>query len=387
MTSKVPLEGRSARAEGDGSGGTGVLSDKRDFSADARQSGAAALLERHEAQLQRIETGIQRLETRIDELQQLTASAFEAGSAQRDLMIDRKRRSLRGRLAPKLGVLYHHPPRTLEIPARYRAPQPLDGLPSLSIVTPSYQHAVFLERTLQSVLNQAHGPLEYIVQDGGSTDGTAEILSRYGAALTRWESATDSGQAEALNRGFRHATGEILAYLNSDDLLLPGALAYVARYFAEHPEIDVVYGHRVLIDEEDCEVGRWVLPRHEDEVLSWADYVPQETLFWRRRIWEKVGARFDTDFSFALDWDLLLRFRDAGARFERVPRFLGAFRVHLRQKTSANMQSAGRPEMNRLRTRCHGRPVSDAEAARHVRPYLMKHLVCHKLYRLGLLRY
>src|SRR5262249_36979350 len=190
----------------------------------------------------------------------------------------------------------------------------------------------FLERTLKSVLGQGYPRLEYIVQDGGSTDETAEVLERYRGLLHHCESAPDRGQAHAINLGFGHGTGEILAYLNSDDLLLPGTLHYVAHYFATHPEVDAVYGHRVLIDENDAEVGRWVLPPHNDALLSWADYVPQETLFWRRRIWDKVGASLDETFQFALDWDLLIRFRDAGARFVRLPRFLGGFRVHAQQK-------------------------------------------------------
>jgi hypothetical protein len=108
-----------------------------------------------------------------------------------------------------------------------------------------------------------------------------------------------------LNWGFRRITGEIMAYLNSDDLLIPGALHHVAEYFHRHPEVD--------IDHDPV----WVLPPHDNDVLSWADYVPQETLFWRRRIWDKIGGAFDESFDFALDWDLLLRFRDVGARLVR----------------------------------------------------------------------
>src|SRR5439155_11875113 len=123
--------------------------------------------------------------------------------------------------------------------------------------------------------------------------------------------ALNRGQAHAINLGFRHATGEILAYLNSDDLLLPGALAYVANHVVRHPEVGVVYGHRVVIDADGREVGRWVLPPQDDASLVWDDYVPQETMFWRRRAWERVGARLDETFHFALDWDLILRFRQA----------------------------------------------------------------------------
>lgn len=298
----------------------------------------------------------------------------------------RARRSLRARLSPKLGVLDQYPPRPLSVPSAYAARPDLRLPPLITLVTPSFGQAAFLERTLQSVLGQDYPRLEYVVQDGGSRDGTPAILERYRARLARCVSAPDGGQAHALNLGFSRTTGEVMGYLNSDDLLLPGALHAVAAAFERHPEVDVVYGHRIVIDEEDREIGRWVLPPHDDAVLSWADYVPQETLFWRRRIWERAGARVDESFRFALDWELLLRFRDAGARFLRLPRFLGCFRVHTAQKTSSQMEDVGLAEMARLRERCHGRPVAEDEIRRQVRPYLWRHLVLHKLYRLGMAR-
>jgi hypothetical protein len=110
-------------------------------------------------------------------------------------------------------------------------------------------------------------------------------------------------------------------------------------------------------------------------------------LFWRRAIWEKVGAKFDETLQFAMDWDLLLRFRDAGARFARAPRFLGAFRIHPAQKTSARMRETGAREMTRLRQRIHGQPVAPAEIIRGIRPYLLRHVLYRRLYTLGLLRY
>jgi hypothetical protein len=130
-----------------------------------------------------------------------------------------------------------------------------------------------------------------------------------------------------------------------------------------------------------------VLPPHDDAVLSWADYVPQETLFWRRRIWDHVGGAMDQTFQFALDWDLILRFRDAGARFVRLPRFLGAFRYHAQQKTCSQLASRGLDEMNRLRQRCHGRSVSFSEIAQHLSGYFLRHVVYDRLYQLGILRY
>jgi hypothetical protein len=142
-----------------------------------------------------------------------------------------------------------------------------------------------------------------------------------------------------------------------------------------------------LIDEHDGEIGRWVLPPHVGPVLLWADYVPQETLFWRRRIWDKVGGYMDESFKFALDWELLLRFQAAGAKMVRLPRFLGAFRIHASQKTSSQIDDIGAEEMARLRQQCHGRPISSLEIRRHIRAYLAWSVVYHKLYRLGMLHY
>jgi glycosyltransferase involved in cell wall biosynthesis len=285
-------------------------------------------------------------------------------------------------LGIRLGHFHCYRPRPLQIPRWYQATQGCNTDLIVSIVTPSYNQGVFLERTIQSVLGQSYPRLEYIIQDGGSSDRTVEILGHHRACLTHCESRRDGGQAHALNLGFRHARGDVLAYLNADDLLLPGAVHYVADFFARHPDVDVVYGHRVLIDENDEEVNRWVLPRHDGQVLAWVDYVPQETLFWRRRIWERVGGRMDETFQFALDWDLLLRFRDVGARFERLPRFLGAFRLHQAQKTAVHMTDWWVAETDRLCQRYQTKVRYPK-----ILPYLLRHALYQKLYQLGILRY
>jgi len=287
-------------------------------------------------------------------------------------------------LRPRLGVLHQYPPRSLRNPPGYSFPAGAGKAPKISIVTPSFNHGMYLERTIRSVIDQNYPNLEYIVQDGGSHDGSAEILRKYADSLRHWESAKDNGQSHAINLGFRHATGEIMAYLNSDDFLLPGTLPYIADYFRRHPEIDVVYGHRIVVDAEGREVGRWVLPPHNDEVLSSVDYIPQETLFWRRRIWEKVGGQVDESFQFAMDWDLLIRFRDAGARFVRLPRFLAAFRVHPSQKTSAQIEDLGAREIYRLRRRCHGRNVTHVEAMNAAALYMVRHILYDRLSRLSM---
>ena len=296
----------------------------------------------------------------------------------------RIRRRVATFFSPKLGLLSQYSPRPLP-PGHDTQPRQLAPLPRISIVTPSLNQAAYLERTIRSVLDQDYSALEYIVADGASSDASAAILERYRSALHSYESAPDRGPASALNRAFARSSGEIMAWLDSGDLLLPKALHTVAAFLVSHPQVDVVYGHRVVIDERDLEVGRWVLPPHDDAALTWADFIPQESLFWRRRIWERVGGAVDESFQFAPDWDLILRFLAVGAKFARIPRFLGAFRIYSQQKTEARMETDGHPEVARIRERCHGRVVSQDEIEVKLRPYLRRHLLYHKLSRLGFL--
>jgi glycosyltransferase involved in cell wall biosynthesis len=255
--------------------------------------------------------------------------------------------------------------------------------PRLSIVTPSFQQAEFLKETVVSVIEQASLASEYIVQDGASSDGSSQILSKlmnagdaHRQSTTRrvWSSAPDAGQADAILRGFAKtlgASGDLMAWINSDDYYLPGSLPYVIAFFQTHPEVDVIYGHRVLVDQRSREIGRWFLPPHDDEVLRLNDFVPQETLFWRRRIWDRVGG-IDPSFKFAMDWDLLLRFQAAGAKIVRVPYFLACFRIHAAQKTSAQMESVGQKEIDALRLRTFGRVLSPTEIENN--PRLIRYL-------------
>lgn len=259
-----------------------------------------------------------------------------------------------------------------------RLPQPLpvvqprasrsDG-PRFAIVTPSFQQAQFLDQCMQSVLSQEGVSLDYVVQDGGSTDGSRDIIAAHAARLHAWASEPDAGQADAIARGFARTRGapeDLMAWLNSDDFYLPGTLATVAEFFARHPEVDVIYGHRGVVDEQGRLIGRWLMPPHDDHVLRLNDFIPQETLFWRRRLWDRVGG-LDTSLRFAMDWDLLLRFQAAGAQIVRLPIMLACFRVHGLQKTSAAMHDIGQTEIDWLRTRTHGRYVAPDELARNVR--------------------
>ncbi len=289
----------------------------------------------------------------------------------------------------KLDIVPQYSPRKLEIPESYyqENQQSSSDLPKISLVTPSYNQAHFIEDTVKSVLEQNYPNLQYIIQDGKSKDNTAEVIHKYLEQYSdrlKFNCTQDSGQGNAINLGFADTDGEIMAWLNSDDVLLPGSLAYVADYFQNHPEVDLIYGHRIIIDEHNQETGRWILPSHEDRdnMLSWIDYVPQETMFWRRELWQKIGANIDESFRFALDWDLILRFRDAGAVIHRVPRFLGAFRVHQQQKTQA-WNEIGMQEMDRLRLQQHNYVPTNLEIIKHINRYLIRSFIFSRLHILN----
>lgn len=274
-------------------------------------------------------------------------------------------------LAPKLGQLIQHKPRELNY-AGFAYPVDLEEHPRLCIVTPSYGQGEYIGRTIDSVLDQEYPNLHYVVQDGGSKDSTCDVVNAYGKRVD-FESRPDNGQSHAINLGFAKTDGDIMAYLNSDDMLLPGSINRVIEYFNAHPDVDAVYGDRLMVDEQDKLVGRWVLPYHDSEILSWADYVPQETLFWRRRIWDKAGGKIDESFNFAMDWDLLLRFRNAGAKFHHMPVFLGVFRIHSSQKTSAEIDELGMADMARLRERELGEQKNGREIRQACKPFMLAH--------------
>jgi glycosyltransferase involved in cell wall biosynthesis len=290
----------------------------------------------------------------------------------------------------QIGVLRQYAPRPLVWDHALPGPRrPDDSLPQIAIVTPSYGQEQFLERTMRSVLDQSYPKLLYVVQDGGSKDRSPEIIARHAARLRHWESAPDRGQADAVHRGFTRVApdlrpDDVMAWLNSDDLLAPGALRCVGEYFAAHPEVDLIYGHRIIIDDDDRDVGRWIMPRHDPATLEWIDYVPQETMFWRKRAWDRAGG-IDPTFQFALDWDLLARVQQSGGKLVRVPWFLGAFRVHHEQKTAQAIHTTGAEEMRRIRTRFHGARENDgATIERYARHARFWGAITSRLHALGL---
>jgi glycosyltransferase involved in cell wall biosynthesis len=322
--------------------------------------------------LQRLKT----IEERLDGLDQSQSQLQQAYA--------RSRAHLRRFwLRPPMWTFEQHSPRPLELHSLPAPPALPSRVPAIAIVTPSLNQGPFLAATIDSILGQNYPALFYHVQDGGSVDGSIDILKSYGDKIS-WLSAPDQGQAEAINRGFAAVDCEIMAYLNSDDTLLPGALACIANFFEQNPEIDIVYGHRIFIDYAGSEIGRAILPAHSDEGLRYAGYVPQETMFWRRRVWDAVGP-IDVKFQYAMDWDFMLRAQVAGFKFARLRRFLACFRVHDEQKTTKNYE-LGRKEMQSLRLRNLGYVPSQLEISRAMAPYLFRQFIFHWSYRLGLLR-
>ena len=246
----------------------------------------------------------------------------------------------------------HYSPRRIH--DEFTPPADIDDekYPLISIIVPSLNQGRFIGQTLESIVSQGYPRLELIVVDGGSTDETTEVIGAYSDQIKWWVSEPDAGQASAINKGMSRASGDILAWLNSDDCLMPGALFRVAESFQVYPQADVIYGHRVLIDEAGYDVGKWILPGHRKFILTYADYVPQETMFWRSSLWHRAGGNLDESFRFAMDWELIRRFIQAEANFKLIPAFLGQFRLHQLQKSSARIESDGFIEMEIIRKAC-----------------------------------
>lgn len=223
------------------------------------------------------------------------------------------------------------------------------ALPTISIVTCSYQQGRFLDATMRSVLEQRYPALEYVVVDGGSRDNSVEVIRSHAPDLAWWVSEKDQGQTDALAKGFARTRGEVMGWLCSDDLLLAGSLERVGRFFAANPEVQWLYGDGLWIDAQ----GRLLRPKRE---MGWSstvflfdhNFLAQPSVFWRRGLWERAGG-LQAQWDMAMDADLWLRFaRHAPPR--HLPEYLSAMRSYPEQKTRA-LQPAGRREDEALRQR------------------------------------
>jgi len=208
-------------------------------------------------------------------------------------------------------------------------------LPLVSIVTPSYNQAQFLESTIRSVLDQDYPNIEYIVVDGGSTDGSPEIIRRYADRLAWWVSEKDRSQTEAINKGFAHAGGSIHAWLNSDDTYEPHAISEAVEFLQKRPEVGLVYGDANYIDEAGRVIGRFRAAQTDlRRLLQGYVHIPQQSSFWRGDLWRELGP-LDPTFHYAMDYDLWVRIA-AKAPIQYTPQLWSNFRIHLEGKTVAS---------------------------------------------------
>jgi glycosyltransferase involved in cell wall biosynthesis len=210
-----------------------------------------------------------------------------------------------------------------------------DSVPSISIVTPSYNQAQFIEESIRSVLLQGYPNLEYLILDGGSCDGSVEIIRKYEEHLSFWVSERDNGQSDAINRGFCRCTGELMNWLNSDDVLVPGALLAVAEAARSEPEAGVYVGAAKRIDAQGRTLKeRWPTLEQVNHPLDWnRNYFSQPAAFFRRAVWQAAGP-LKVQLNFALDVDLWIRFAQH-CRFTLVPQVLALDRDHAGAKTTA----------------------------------------------------
>jgi len=238
----------------------------------------------------------------------------------------------------------------------------METFPRISIITPSFNQVSFIEQTISSVISQNYPNLEYIIIDGGSSDGSVEIIRKFENKIAFWVSEADRGQAHAINKGLQLATGNIIAYLNSDDYYLEGALHRVADHFANHPEVDLIHGRCRIVDERGTKVDERVgsITRYEEIVDLWdfwwngRNFVQPE-VFWTRRIMDKVGFLRE-DLFWGLDYDYWVRIMRAGGVVGSVDSELACFRLHPVQKST-------QPELTANELLCTVRPYIFADSA------------------------
>lgn len=222
---------------------------------------------------------------------------------------------------------------------------PLSPQPLVSIVTPSYNQADFLEQTIRSVLEQDYPRIEYMVMDGASTDDSVEIIKKHAEKLSWWVSEKDSGQGEAINKGLARANGEILAWLNSDDYYLPNAISSAIKTFQQNPDVVLVYGDMLAVDDDGQTFNTLKYGQLSLEDLLCFQIIGQPAVFFRREALEKAGV-LDTTFHFLLDHHLWIRIAQQG-KILHVPQTWAAARYHSQAKNRLKAADFG-PEAFRI---------------------------------------
>ena len=233
-------------------------------------------------------------------------------------------------------------------------------LPSFSVITPSFNQAAYLRQTMDSVLSQDIPGMEYVVMDGGSTDGRTELIRQYAPRLSGWVSEKDRGQADAVNKGAARTHGEVIGWLNSDDLFLPGAARKALGFLADHPDVDAVYGDVLSIDGEGRLINVMRFAPYSAEDLMSFRVISQPGVFFRRSAWERAGG-LDLSYSYLLDHHLWLRMI-ADGKFAYLPEPLAAARFHADAKNRAHAGDFGK-EAYRLADWMLSDPLTAEKAA------------------------
>ncbi len=201
--------------------------------------------------------------------------------------------------------------------------------PLVSIITPSLNQGRFIEQTILSVLNQTYNNIEYIILDGGSTDNTIDIISSYARdARIKWFSEKDKGQYDAVNKGFMMAQGDIVGWINADDLYAESTIANIVKLFTEKDDVDIIYGKFYHIDENDTFLRQMPARPYSFKWLRRFCFINPSVTFFRATVVQREGLLIDNSISTYGDWDWFLRLAEAGKRFYFLPQFLGYFRMH-----------------------------------------------------------
>jgi glycosyltransferase involved in cell wall biosynthesis len=250
------------------------------------------------------------------------------------------------------------------------------NLPLVTVVTPSFNQAQFLEKTILSVLKQDYPNVEYIIIDGGSSDGSVEIIKKYTDRIHTWVSEPDRGQTDAINKGFALAKGDILAWINSDDTYNPGAIREAVEFLIDHPDVGLVYSDANFINANDHVIGKFPAAQTDrTRLLRGYVHVPQQTTFFLKNLWNEIGP-LDPTFYFAMDYDLWVRL-SALARLVYCPgRIWANFRLHGEAKTIASDDQCW-PEMLRVHRREGGNWFSIIQMKYYLRK-LFAPLVTHR---------